>query len=126
MQFKADMTMDELKEGRDPLHYLCFPLGKLSLISDMICRFANDAPREPFYGIRQTSVDSIHQIIRSAVEEIEVVQEAADAYMTELEKSRDELAEKLKALMPAVELAERLKVHPSKVIQADMEAAKCR
>ena len=91
--------MEELKTDGDPLFYLCHPLGKLSLMSDMISRFTISCPTEPLINIRQPSLEAIHFIIRSAVEEIEVIQEAANAHMDELERSRDELAEKLKALM---------------------------
>ncbi len=123
MQFKADVSIAELKAESDPLFYLCHPLGKLSLMSDMISRFVTDCPTDPFINIRGSSLNAIHYIIRSAVEEIEVIQEAADAHMDDLEKSRDDLAEKLKALMPSVELAEKLKVNPSAFIKTDVEAA---
>ena len=113
MQFKTHITFDELKADSDPLFYLCHPLGKLSLMSDMIGRFVVDCPKEPLINVREPSLNAIHEIIRSAIEEIQIIQEAANERLEDLERSRDELAEKLKAIMPAVELAEKLKVHPS-------------
>ena len=99
MQFKADMTPDELKADNDPLFYLCHPLGKLSLMSDMIARFTYDCPSDPLINLRQSSLEAIHFIIDSAIDEIEVIQKAADAQLNDIEKFRNDLAEKLKTLM---------------------------
>ncbi len=81
----------------------------------MISRFVTDSPEAPFISVRESSLNAIYFIIDSAIEEIGIIQDAANKRWDDLERSRDELAEKLKALMPAVELAEKLKVHPSKI-----------
>jgi len=72
MQIRADLTKEELFISGDPLHYTCHPLGKIKLVSDMLCvlHFDADASEELF---DRDNLYTLYSILNDAKKEIEFV-----------------------------------------------------
>ncbi len=69
MQIKAYFTEEQIKKNNDPLFLACHPLGKLKMVSTLICN--EDENINPFETFRSGEVFAIGEMIDAAADEID-------------------------------------------------------
>ncbi len=102
MQIRADYTKEELMNDSDPLHYTCFPLGKMKLLSDMFCalHFNPDNAENIF---NMDNLFALHSLLDDAKKEIELLVDVSNKQYRKLRARKKSLENVLKDCIASLE-----------------------
>jgi len=70
MQIKSFLTEEQVRKDNDPLFLACHPLGKLKMLSTVICNEDDSTDSHPFETVRSGEVYAIGEMIDATADEI--------------------------------------------------------